>query len=241
MFAERKNMKDNQTTTDLVGSQTKLKSNTEDGTVGSKEGADEIEAVNRISRADEARADKSRADEAIDHEAENNPYADGPLGVDNISKKDARIENEAEMKSGFDLKASAANLRERKNYFIMGARYVEDQIKRWSSDERALKEKYPEFSLENAIKEPIFIKMLSIGMSIEQAYRSINFDSILREEMERAHAEYNQGIKARGSRPDENGVTGSGGVAMRSGVNYLSRNQRADIAKRAFNGEKITF
>lgn len=140
-----------------------------------------------------------------------------------------------------EVKIMAGKRRPNKSYLILGARYVESRIQAWKMEEGLLKEKYPEYSLENAIKDPIFLKMLSLNISQEQAYRAIHFDSILREEMDRATCSYSDNIKARGARPSENGVLCSGGVATRNGVSSLSKGQRADIAKRAFNGEKISF
>ncbi len=140
-----------------------------------------------------------------------------------------------------EVKIRTGKRRPGKSYLIMGARYVESRIQAWKREEGLLKEKYPEYSLENAIKNPIFLKMLSLDISQEQAYRATHFDSILREEMDRATCLYSDNLRARGVRPSENGVIGSGGVTMKNGVSSLSRGQRADIAKRAFNGEKISF
>lgn len=140
-----------------------------------------------------------------------------------------------------DIKIKTGKKRSGKSYLIMGARYVESRIQAWKREEELLKEKYPEYSLENAIKDPVFLKMLSLDISQEQAYRATHFDNILREEMDRATCLYSDNLRARGGRPSENGVIGSGGVTMKNGVSSLSRGQRADIAKRAFNGEKISF
>lgn len=123
----------------------------------------------------------------------------------------------------------------------MGARYVENCIQSWTREEAALKEKYPDYSLEKAIKDPMFFKMLSLGISQEQAYRAIHFDSILNDEIGKSAGLYSDNLRSRGMRPCENGVLGSGAVAMKNGVSSLSRGQRANIAKRALNGEKISF
>ena len=140
-----------------------------------------------------------------------------------------------------DLKIRSKAIGDRKKYFIMGAHYVERRMQSWLNDEAVLKEKYPDYSLEKEMKNPVFFKMLSLDISQEQAYVATHFDSILNDEMNRAACLYSDNLRARGVRPYENGVLGSGGVAMKSGVSTLSRGQRADIAKRALNGEKISF
>ena len=49
------------------------------------------------------------------------------------------------------------------------------------------------------------------------------------------------GIRARGQRPAESALSDRGGDALRSGLGRMSREQRAEVARRAAKGERIKF
>ncbi|GHV34065.1 hypothetical protein FACS18949_09430 [Clostridia bacterium] len=59
------------------------------------------------------------------------------------------------------------------------------------------------------------------------------FRDIYEEELARLTA-------APAARPAENGVTNRGGSAVRAGASRLSAKERAELAKRAAQGERIT-
>ena len=137
--------------------------------------------------------------------------------------------------------AALKERRARAEKMATAALFVERRIEGWLEEARILKSKYPDFSLEKAVHDAVFMKMLGVGIPLEKAYKGANFDTVLSYELDGAALRYSDNIKARGARPVENGILSSGGVTLKRGVESLSRGQRADIAKRAMKGEKISF
>ena len=105
----------------------------------------------------------------------------------------------------------------------------------------AVKERYGELSGE-ALLDAIRVETVSKNAlteaqktSSEAACESVD------EAMERACAEAQMRliahVRARGLRPTENGLSHGGGVAA---TTHLTREERAEMARRAVNGERIT-
>ena len=49
------------------------------------------------------------------------------------------------------------------------------------------------------------------------------------------------GIKAKGSRPTENGVSSGSAAVVKSDVNALTKKDREEIERRVMRGERISF
>ncbi len=109
-----------------------------------------------------------------------------------------------------------------------------------------LKKEFPDFNLEAEAKNPQFVSMLRIeALPLRTIYAAIHHDEILSGSVQKTRAETEAAvvanIRARGQRPHENGATVTGGVSVSVGVGSLSREERAEIAKRSARGEHITF
>ena len=113
----------------------------------------------------------------------------------------------------------------------------------------ALKQRYGEASLDKIESDERFLTLAAIGaqsggFGVEDAYMLAHFDSIVEKEREHARRDteeaLRQSIMTRRARPDENALS-SASVKGRLDVSGLSKKERAEIAKRAANGEKIYF
>ena len=109
-----------------------------------------------------------------------------------------------------------------------------------------LRKEFPDFDLAAESKNPQFVSMLRIeALPLRTIYAAIHHDEILIGSVQRARADAEEAavanIRARGMRPPENGATVTGGVSVSVGVGSLSRKERADVARRAARGERITF
>lgn len=109
-----------------------------------------------------------------------------------------------------------------------------------------LRKEFPNFDLAAESKNPQFVSMLRIeALPLRTIYTAIHHDEILSGSVQRARADAEEAavanIRARGMRPPENGATVTGGVSVSVGVGSLSRKERADVARRAARGERITF
>lgn len=132
----------------------------------------------------------------------------------------------------------------------VGEQYTrEDAIELVRAQEGVLRNKYDGFSLEDSEKNEKFLILAAAGeksgvFGVEEAYILANFDSIVGKERERVRLETEETMRKsfteRRARPDENGLSGTS-KRVRFDVSGLSKKERAEIAKRAAKGEKISF
>ena len=117
--------------------------------------------------------------------------------------------------------------------------------KEWMKDGEKLKESYPDFSIEAEARNPEFVKLLKAGASLRNAYLAMHHDEIIKtlveKEAQEAQEKTAESIRLRGQRPLENGMSGRSTALFKTDVAGLTAAQRAEIAKRAANGEVIRF
>ncbi len=84
--------------------------------------------------------------------------------------------------------------------------------------------------------------MLRSGVPMEQAYKVMHFDE-LQEATKKAQEEaIIANVKAKGTRPVENSTSSpSASFTTKSDVHKLTKEDRAEIARRVMRGEKISF
>lgn len=118
---------------------------------------------------------------------------------------------------------------------------MENRIKLWEKQAEETKEAYPHFDLKNELKNPEFVRLLKVGVSVKNAYEVLNLSSILEDNSKNAEKKVVSSIRSKGNRPVENGSDLSGGILLSGNVSKLTKKQRAELAKRAAKGEKIEF
>ena len=115
----------------------------------------------------------------------------------------------------------------------------------WDREAQQLKAQYPQFDLQEVLANPEVGKLMRLGVSMPNAYRSVYFDQIMAEQMGRTAKQVEQGVVARqeqrSRRPAENGVNPGGAVQAKFDVAHMSRREAEDIEKRVARGEIITF
>lgn len=109
----------------------------------------------------------------------------------------------------------------------------------WYKQSCELSEKYPDFDIHREVKNKTFLSMLKCGISLDIAYKALNYDAILKAELVKALDNFYADVKIRGARPAENGLISGGGITIGLGARSFSRKERADIARRVEKGEKI--
>lgn len=123
--------------------------------------------------------------------------------------------------------------------------WVKGQARQWMDQCMALGNKYPGFDLGREMARPQFAAMLRGGASVEQAYRTLHFDELVSGAVRRAAAGAEKRladhIRARGSRPAENGIAAQSGFITKDDPSQLKRKDFEEIAKRAARGETIRF
>lgn len=123
--------------------------------------------------------------------------------------------------------------------------HVEQIYAQWMEESKALSNVYPGFNLQNELQNPEFAKLLSNNVNVKTAFEVIHKDEILPAAMQFTAKQVEQKLTnkiiAGGNRPIENGNSGMSSVLTVSDVSKLTKEQRAEYAKRAARGERVTF
>lgn len=118
------------------------------------------------------------------------------------------------------------------------------QIQQWRDEEAAIKAEFPRFDLDTLIQNETFSRMVRSGVSLRNAYISMDADNILPEAMSYAAQQGAKKAQAtiaqRGSRPVEGGMSGQASAKAGTDVSKLSNAEIADYVRRAQRGEIIT-
>jgi len=118
---------------------------------------------------------------------------------------------------------------------------VQEQVGRWVQEAETLSQKYPGFDLQAEMANDQFRRLLQAGTPVEHAYRVIHMDELMNAAAAATEKAVVDNIKARGTRPQENGVAAQSGFVAKTDVAKLSREDRREIARRVARGEMISF
>ena len=126
--------------------------------------------------------------------------------------------------------------------------FARAQVERWGQEEKRLKEDYPDFDLKREMAGEDFRALVTNPrrpVSLRAAYEATHMERI-KQQVARRQAQATErrvvdSIRARGTRPDENGTSGQSGFTVREDVSRLTDRQLADIRRRVMSGERISF
>ncbi len=123
--------------------------------------------------------------------------------------------------------------------------FVQQKMQAWSDEAKAVKAKYPSFDFKADSGNPQFMSMLRAGVGVEAAYRAMHHDEIVAGQVAVAKSQTEKSvvdnIRAKGTRPVENGTSSASTFTYKSDVSKLSKADRAEIARRVARGERIEF
>lgn len=112
-----------------------------------------------------------------------------------------------------------------------------------SGEAEGVKKIYPAFDLRSELQNPEFKKILGSGVSMKTAYEAIHAEDLVSAAMsaaaQDAEARVMNSVRQNGSRPQENGNRSSSTAVRKTDVHSFTKADRAEIARRAMNGEKI--
>lgn len=125
-------------------------------------------------------------------------------------------------------------------------RQMEEQYSAWLEEANQLKAEYPDFDLRQELQNRDFAGLIGqknpqYSISMKQAYELIHPEVVEKRISERAARQVIDNIKARGMRPTEGAASSESGITVKSDVTKLTKKDRAEIARRAARGERITF
>lgn len=126
-----------------------------------------------------------------------------------------------------------------------GEQAAQAQLAKWMQESEELKRIYPTFDLRAELVNRDFQGLLKSGIPVQKAYELMHMDEIkeaaARSAAQATSKQMQAKIKSRASRPAENGTSSQSAVIVKNDVSNLSREDRAEIARRVQRGEQITF
>ena len=126
-----------------------------------------------------------------------------------------------------------------------GEQAAQQKLNAWYAESEKVKELYPTFDFKTEAADRNFIGLLKSGLSVQQAYELKHMDEIkanaAKVAAQTAGQQMAAKVQAKAARPKENGMSSQSAVIVKSDVHNLSRAERAEIARRAQRGEKISF
>lgn len=119
------------------------------------------------------------------------------------------------------------------------------QLHKWYDEAEQVRQMYPSFDLTAEVKNPQFLSMLRAGVPVQHAYEVIHMDDIkagvAAMQAKATEKQVVGSIRAKGARPAENGIAAQSGFTIKDDVTKLTKQDRAEIARRAARGDTITF
>lgn len=118
---------------------------------------------------------------------------------------------------------------------------VRAQYKVWQAQEAEAKRRYPAMSLERELQNPDFVRLLTDPkrpMTVCRAYEAVHLDDIEADIAREAAVRTAVRMAALSRRPRESGAAPQAGLPMHYGAS--DPKSRAEIARRALRGERIT-
>lgn len=138
---------------------------------------------------------------------------------------------------------NAEFLRERQRQ--AGEQQAQQQFQKWMHEAEGMKGLYTGFDLRAELANPEFQKLLKAGISMQQTYELIHMDEIkaaaAKNAAQATSKQMQANIKAKASRPSENGTSSNSAAIVKNDVHSLSKADRAEAVRRALMGEKISF
>ena len=122
---------------------------------------------------------------------------------------------------------------------------AQQQLAKWDSEAQELKKLYPSFDLAKETENREFLSLLRSGVPVQHAYEVVHMDEIkagiASMQAKATEKQIVEGIRARGTRPQEAGASSSSAFVVKDDVHKLTKKDRADIARRVARGEIIKF
>ena len=116
-----------------------------------------------------------------------------------------------------------------------------ERAQKWYLESEALERKYPQFDLTEELNNPNFVAMIQNNVPMEDAYKVLHLDEINQQIQMATEKAVTENIRAKGNRPQENGVSSQSATTIKKNVSALSKKERAEIAQRVARGEMISF
>lgn len=123
--------------------------------------------------------------------------------------------------------------------------FAQRQQAGWMKEAEGLKELYPGFDFRTEFANRDFQGLLRARVPVKQAYELIHMEEIkqaaAKSAAQTASQQMQANLKAKQSRPVENGTSSKTAVIVKNDVSKLTKAERAEAVRRAMLGERIEF
>lgn len=121
----------------------------------------------------------------------------------------------------------------------------QEYINQWEKEANELKQQIPDFDFDEELQNEKFNSLITFGWSLKDAYEAVHAKDIINKvvpkAVEQAKAKTVQSIRAKGLRPNENGITSNSPANIKNSVDKLDDKDFEEIKRRVRNGDKIKF
>jgi len=139
---------------------------------------------------------------------------------------------------------------ERENAELLRARRQQEsrqqadaQLAKWYQESEVAKQTYPNFDLNVEVKNPDFMSLLRANIPVQKAYEVVHMDDIkngvAQTVAKQTEKKVVDGIRAKGTRPTENGTVSQSAFTVRDDPSKWSKKDRSEVVRRVMSGEKI--
>lgn len=115
----------------------------------------------------------------------------------------------------------------------------------WDRQSAEVKQIYPNFDMGVEMQNDQFLRMMNAGVDVRTAYEVAHKDELMRGAMQftaqKVQEKVTNAIASNKARPSENGLSSHATAIVKEDVWNYSKDQLADIKRRAMAGEKVTF
>ncbi len=115
------------------------------------------------------------------------------------------------------------------------------RYQQWQAEAEIMKQKYPNFSLDEMQGNDLFMLMLKNNYPMEQAYKACNPDQLAAQAAANAEKAVTANIQARGSRPAEAGANATPAFTVKDDVSKLTDKDVLNILSQISNGGRVSF
>ena len=169
------------------------------------------------------------------------------IGGDDSMYEDAAIEagmTVEQYKRFAETQAENRRLRDAQRQFEQ-QQQIQRQMDEWDRQSNNLKQIFPDFDLDTELENPDFERALRSGLSIDRAFYAVHGADITSGAMQYTAQAVRQAtaedLAMRRNRPSENGLSRQASAKVTKDVHSLTRKERAELARRSMNGERIRF
>jgi hypothetical protein len=119
---------------------------------------------------------------------------------------------------------------------------INQRIADWQRQANEMVKDYPDFNLDAWANNDKFMSMITAGVDVRAAYEVCDISNIKSNVAKQMERNVVSNLQARGGKKlSENGMANAPGMTVKASVNALSREDRAEIARRVARGENIQF